>query len=229
VSIGGIKALLDRTPVLSAPALPQHRTPPAASSRVLPPGYRCSCGVHCSPAWRAAGWGRAPSRTRPSKTWPMRGGRSATRRMFSSSGSISTAGSRSGSPVRGEAGSLAMPRGSWPHGASVISFHQHLVRREAYSDQPTIEGSGCARAKFARLTRFAIVAPSGKTIMASGRARRTASSALSSSGLVPNGDCVKGCSERAWAAQRADQTPERPRAGSTACAPRWRMAGGEFS
>jgi hypothetical protein len=44
-------------------------------------------------------WGRAPSRTRHSKTWHIRGGRSATRRRsrLSSSGSTSTAGSRSGS------------------------------------------------------------------------------------------------------------------------------------
>src|SRR4029450_8247553 len=43
----------------------------------------------------------APSRTRLSKTWPMPGGRSATRRTFSSSASISTVGSRSRPPTRG--------------------------------------------------------------------------------------------------------------------------------
>ena len=46
-------------------------------------------------------WERAASRTRLSKTWPIRGGRSAIRHPLRSNGSISTVRSRSGTPPPG--------------------------------------------------------------------------------------------------------------------------------
>ena len=65
-----------------------------------------------------SGSGHAPSRTRHSKTLRIRAGQSAIPHLGRSSGSISTAGSRSGTPPRGSGKRSCNASRSQPHGAA---------------------------------------------------------------------------------------------------------------